>query len=150
VFTVDRSSDPGVCTVSGTNGATVSYTGAGRCVIDADQAGNGTYASAHQVQRMITVSKRAQSIAFTAPDSKLAYPDGSASLSATGGGSGNPVVFTVDASSVGVCTVSGTNGATVNYMKPGQCVIDADQAGNNTYAAAPRVSGTIMVNWPVG
>jgi hypothetical protein len=40
VFTVDSSSGAGVCTVSGTNGVTVSYTGAGSCVIDANQAGN--------------------------------------------------------------------------------------------------------------
>ena len=35
-FTVDSASGPGVCTVSGN---TVSYTAAGSCVIDADQAG---------------------------------------------------------------------------------------------------------------
>ena len=45
----------------------------------------------------------AQSISFTAPASGTA--GGSAGLSATGGGSGNPVVFTADpASGPGVCT----------------------------------------------
>ena len=69
---------------------------------------------------------------------------GSAALSATGGGSGNPVVISVDpASGPGVCTVSGT---TVTYTAAGNCVIDANQAGTGSYAAAPQVQRTITVN----
>ena len=76
-----------------------------------------------------------QVISFTGPGTGTA--GGSASLTATGGGSGNPVVFTVDASSgAGVCHVSGTNGSTVNYTGAGSCVIDANQAAGNGYAAA--------------
>ena len=61
-----------------------------------------------------------------------AVQGGSAALSATGGASGNPVVFTVDAASgPGVCAVSGTDGATVNYTGAGSCVIDANQAAGN-------------------
>ena len=88
-----------------------------------------------------TRPKRTQSISFTAPASATA--GGSATLSATGGGSGNPVVFSVDsASGPGVCTVSGT---TVTYTAAGTCVIDANQAGNASYAAAPQVQQTITV-----
>jgi hypothetical protein len=141
VFSIDPASDPGVCTVSGT---TVTYTAAGNCVIDANQAGTGTYGEAPQVQRTITVSsghKLSQSISFTAPASGTA--GGSATLSATGGGSGNPVVFSAaPASGPGVCTVSGT---TVTYTAAGTCVIDANQAGTATYAAAPQVQRTITI-----
>ena len=35
--------------------------------------------------------------------------------------------------------MSGTNGTTVKYTAPGSCVIDANQAGNTDYAAAPEV-----------
>jgi serine/threonine-protein kinase len=88
-----------------------------------------------------TRPKPAQSISFTAPASGTA--GSSAALSATGGGSGNPVVFSVDASSgPGVCTVSGT---AVTYTAAGSCVIDANQAGTGSYAAAPQVQRTIMV-----
>ena len=67
-------------------------------------------------------------------------------MQATGGGSGNPVVFTVDPSSdPGVCTTSGTNGTTVNYTGAGNCVIDANQAGGGGYAAAAQVQQTIPV-----
>jgi hypothetical protein len=44
-----------------------------------------------------------------------------------------------------VCTVSGTNGATVSYTGAGSCVIDANQAGNANYTAAPTVTATITV-----
>ena len=139
VFSVDSGSGPGVCTVSG---STVTYTAAGPCVIDANQAGNGTYAAAAQVQRTITVTGQPQSISLTAPASGTA--GGSAALSASGGSSGNPVMFSVDpASGPGVCTVSGS---TVTYNNPGPCVIDANQAGNPIYAAAPQVQQTITVS----
>jgi hypothetical protein len=71
----------------------------------------------------------------------------SATLTATGGASGSPVVFSVDASSgSGVCSVSGTNGSTVNYLAAGSCVIDANQAAGNGYDAAPQVQQTITVS----
>jgi Protein kinase domain/IPT/TIG domain len=137
VFSVDRASGPGVCTVSG---RTVTYAMAGPCVIDANQVGNGTYAAAAQVQRTITVTGQPQSISFAAPASGTAGD--SATLSATGGGSGNPVMFSVDPASAAVCTVSG---GTVTYNNSGACVIDANQAGNGTYAPAPQVQRTITV-----
>jgi eukaryotic-like serine/threonine-protein kinase len=136
VFSVDPSSGPGVCAVSGN---TVTYTAAGSCVIDANQAGAGRYADAPQVQRTIMVNAIPQSISFTAPASGTVR--GSAALSATGGGSGNPVVFSVDSTS-GVCAVSGN---TVTYTAAGSCVIDANQAGNGRYADAPQIQRTITV-----
>ncbi len=147
VFSVDSTSGSGVCTVSGTNGTTVNYLAAGSCVIDANQAAGAGYTAAPQVTQTITVSaagSTAQTISFTAPASGTV--GGSDTLTATGGGSGNPVVFTVDQSSdSGVCTVSGTNGTTVNYLAVGSCVIDANQAGNGDYSAAPQVTQTITV-----
>ena len=75
----------------------------------------------------------------------------SATLTATGGPSGQPVVFSVDpASGTGVCSVSGSNGSTVNYLAPGTCVIDANQAGNTSYTAAPQVQQTITVGGRTG
>ena len=133
VFTVDPASGPGVCTVSGT---TVTYTATGTCVIDANQAGNGHYAAAPQVQHAITVSGLSQSISLAAPAQGYVHDTGH--LSATGGGSGNPVVLTGG----GTCTVSGT---TVTYTAAGSCVVVASQAGNGRYADAPQVRRTITV-----
>jgi serine/threonine-protein kinase len=136
VFSVDPGSGPGVCTVSG---ATVTYTATGSCLVDANQAGHGRYASAPQVQRMIKVNPIPQSISFTAP--ARGQQRRSAQLSAIGGGSGNPVVFSVGGP--GACTVSGR---TVTYIAAGNCVIDANQAGNARYADAPQVQRTIKVS----
>src|SRR3984885_10931620 len=145
VFSVDASSGAGVCSVSGTNGATVNYLAAGTCVIDANQAAGSGYTAAPQVQQTITVSTAdTQTITFPSPGPGVVGQ--SATLTATGGGSGNPVVFSVDASSgAGVCSVSGTNGATVNYLAAGTCVIDANQAAGSGYAAAPEVQQSITV-----
>jgi hypothetical protein len=89
-----------------------------------------------------TVNTAAQAISFTAPATGVV--NGSAVLTATGGGSGKPVTFSVDPSSgAGVCSVSGT---TVSYTAAGNCVIDANQSGNADYSAAPQVTATITVN----
>jgi hypothetical protein len=144
VFSVDSSSGSGVCSVSGTNGSTVSFAHAGSCVIDANQAGNSDYTAAAPASQTITVGKASQSVSFPAPGAGTV--GGSESLSATGGGSGNAVVFSVDSSSgSGVCSVSGTNGATVSFAHAGSCVIDANQAGNTDYSAAAPASQTITV-----
>jgi hypothetical protein len=105
---------------------------------------DGGHASA---TRHFTVVKAPQTISFTAPASGT-Y-GGSDTLSATGGPSGNPVVFSVDQSSdAGVCSVSGTNGTTVNYNGAGSCVIDANQQGSNDFLPAAQVQQTVTVSAP--
>jgi hypothetical protein len=137
-FSVDSSSGAGVCSVSG---STVSYLAMGSCVIDANQAGNAQYLAAPQVQLIIVV-EGTQIISL--PTLAPGVIGGSALLSAIGGASGNPVVFSVDSSSgAGVCSLSGS---TVSYLAAGSCVIDANQAGNAQYLAAPQVQQTIAVN----
>jgi hypothetical protein len=83
-----------------------------------------------------------QSISFTSQPSGPAvtttYP-----VSAKGGGSGNPVTFTVDSPSAAVCSLSGP--ATVAFNQPGTCVIDANQAGNDKYLPAPQAQQKITV-----
>ena len=151
-------------TITGTGlaGATAVRFGAAAATITADSATQITVTSPPGTGRVdITVTtpagtspasqgnysyaanpKPAQSITFAVPAAAAA--GGTAALSAAGGGSGNPVVFTVDpASGPGVCTVSGT---TVTYTAIGTCIIDANQAGNGHYAAAPQIQRTITVS----
>ncbi|MGH9302090.1 MAG: hypothetical protein ACRD0E_09425, partial [Acidimicrobiales bacterium] len=90
----------------------------------------------------MTSNRTPQTIAFTGPGT--GNPGGTATLSATAT-SGLPVSFSVDATSTGICSVSGTNGDTVTYAAAGNCVIDSNQPGNGTYAAAPQVSQTVVV-----
>ena len=84
-----------------------------------------------------------QTIVFTQPASPVPYAPGlTVSLSATGGGSGNPVVLTLDAVSTGKGTVSGN---TLTITGAGSFVIDANQAGNSSYSAAAQVQKTVVV-----
>jgi hypothetical protein len=66
--------------------------------------------------------------------------DGSFTVSATGGPSGNPVVFSVSSGSTAVCTAGGTHGATVTILAAGICTVLANQDGNASHTAAPQQS----------
>ena len=86
---------------------------------------------------------KAQAITFTssAPtDAVVAGP--SYDVTATGGGSGNPVTFSRSIFSGGVCVLSGS---TVTFVGLGTCVIAADQFGGPGYAAAPEVQQSFAV-----
>ncbi len=73
-------------------------------------------------------------------------------LSATGGASGNPVVFSIDPASTctSCATTTGTNGATLTAVGAGKVIVDANQAGGtnngNQYAAAKQVQATITIS----
>ena len=51
------STTPLICTVSGTNGSTVTALTAGNCILAANQAGNANYAAAPEVTQTITIGK---------------------------------------------------------------------------------------------
>ena len=129
------------------NGSTLNVTGVGTFVIDANQAGNSTYSAATQVQKSVVVTQAAQAINFTPPATPVTYSSGlTISLSATGGASGNSIVFTIDTSSTGTGSITG--GSTLNVTGVGTFVINANQAGNSNYAAATQVQKSIVVNAP--
>ncbi len=88
-----------------------------------------------------------QVIAFaTLPDKFKG--DAPFSVSANGGTSGNPVVFT--SLTAAICTVSGTNGTTVSLTgTPGLCTLAANQAGSATHQAAATVTQSFKVLWRV-
>jgi len=143
-FTVDASST-GAGTITGN---TLTVTQAGSIVIDANQAGGLVkgiyYQAATQAQLTLTISQASQAIAFAPPSSPVTYAPGLAvTLSASGGGSGNAVVFTVDSSSTGAGTVSGN---TLTVTQAGNIVIDANQAGNVDYLAAAQAQQLLVVN----
>ncbi len=84
----------------------------------------------------------AQIITGFAPATPITYSAGKTfALSATGGGSGNPVAFASTTTSI--CTVASNN---VSVLTVGTCKLTANQAGNSTYSAAPQISANIVVN----
>jgi len=142
VTMVISSSSTEGCTISG---ATVSYgTHEGTCVIATSANGNADYLAAPQVEQSFGVGSQAQSINFTSSPPSETYGSTSAyTLAATGGGSGNPVTYSVDsASGTDVCTISG---GVVHFVAGGHCVIDANESGNDDYLAASQVQQVVTV-----
>ena len=138
-FSIDASAT-GVCSIAG---GVVSFTGAGSCVIDANQAGSDNFNAAPQVQQTFTVGKGAQAITFTSTAPTTAVPGGPTyTPTATGGPSGNPVIFSIDASATSVCSITG---GVVSFTGAGSCVIDANQAGNANFNPAPQARQTVTV-----
>jgi large repetitive protein len=106
---------------------------------------DGNYAGSVGTSGIFTINKTAQTLAgFTAlPASPETYGVGPITLSATGGASGNAVTFSLDSSSTGTGSISGT---TLTVTGAGSLVIDVNQAGNANYTAAPQIQQTIVVN----
>ena len=128
---------PATCTVSG---GSVSLVAAGVCTVAADQAAGVGYASAPQATQSFAISKAAQTITFESTPPAPALLGGTYEVTATGGGSGNPTVF----SSLTPATC-GVSGGAVSFVAVGSCTVAADQAGNAAYDAAPRVTQTVAV-----
>ena len=141
-FTID-SAGASVCSISG---ATVTFNQPGTCTIDANQAGNTSYQPAPQAQQTTTDRQIPQTITFTSTLPTSVLQNASYVVAATGGGSDNMVIFTIDPASDlasgWVCSISGT---TVTFSQPGTCTIDANQAGNASYQAAPRAQQSTTV-----
>lgn len=135
------STTPSVCSVNALTGV-VTITTAGDCIIAADQAGDATFSPAPQVTQTIVINKADQAITFAVPPPSLIV-NGAGIVSATGGASGNPVIFT--SATLPICTVSGINGNTITGLTAGLCTIAANQAGNLCYNPAPQVTQDITV-----
>ena len=130
------SATTGVCTVSGTS---VTFIGPGACTINANQAGNGTYAAAPQVQRSFAIAYLTQSISFDALTGATLGVS-SAPLIKASTSSGLGVSFS--SATPGVCAVSGS---IISMLNPGTCTISASQAGNGTYSAAAIVNQSFSI-----
>lgn len=126
-----------ICTISG---STVTLVSTGACIIAANQAGNSNYNAASEKVRTITIDPADQTINFTPPSNKT-FSDEFFPISATGGGSNNPVTFSSTTESI--CTV---NDQLVTIVSAGLCNVAANQAGNDNYNPAPTVIKTITID----
>jgi hypothetical protein len=115
---------------------------AGTCSITASQAGNANYTAATPVSDDITISKASQTITITssAPAATVGGPTYTVAATAS---SGLAVTFTIDASASAVCSISGV---TVSFVGIGTCKINADQAGDGNYNAAPQTQQTFTAS----
>lgn len=120
------------------NGVNVILTGAGAVTLRASQAGDGNYLPAEDVERSFTVAKAAQVITF-APLADRTYGDTAFDLTASGGASTSPVVFSM---------VSGPGfivDTTLTITGAGPIVVRASQAGDVNYLPALGVDRSFNV-----
>lgn len=128
---------PATCTVVD-DSLTALHAGNGNCTVAANQAGNDDYAAATEVNLIISIGQAEQLIDFELT-AALVVGD-SAQLTASGGGSGNPVQFEV--STPETCSVDGN---TLQALHAGSCGVVATQAGNADYTAAAAVLRSIDI-----
>ena len=115
-----------------TSGSTSTLT-AGAHSVQANFSGSGSYgASSGSLTQNVT--QATQTITFTTNAPASAAYGTQFTVAATGGLSGNPVVFT----SSGACTNSGATYTMTSGT--GACSVIANQAGNTNYSAAPQVT----------
>jgi hypothetical protein len=117
----------GACT---NKGATFTMTSAsGTCTVDYDQAGTRNYKAARKTET-VNATKAGQVIRVTTHAPSTAILDSQFTVAATGGRSGNPIVY----SSTGACTPSG--GSFMITSASGVCTVKFSQAGNTDYNPA--------------
>ncbi len=130
-----------VCTVSGTNGKTVTLQTVGLCTIDADQGGNSTYDPASQVSRSFTVTKGNRSVSFTSTNPGSVIVGASPYTPTASATSGLTPTIALDAGSIG-CTL---DGGVVNFTAVGICLINATQGGDTNWNVATPAQQSITI-----
>jgi hypothetical protein len=117
----------------------VTFTGAGTCLVDFNDAGNTTYAAATQVQQSIKVYAANTITTSATPAAGGAGGSYAPGASAT---SGDTVVRTLSSASTG-CSLSGD---TVTFTGLGTCKVDFNDPGNGAFAAAAEVQQSFTVH----
>jgi hypothetical protein len=122
---------------------------AGSCLQATDQRGlprpgaGSTLCDSGAFELQGDIAPAPQVITFTSTAPTDAVYGGTYEVSATGGGSGNPILFSIDASASNVCSVTGS---TVSFIGTGTCTVNANQAGDANYLAAAEVSQGFTVS----
>jgi len=148
-FSVDGSQYPGAVNLSLTNGSAstlISGLPVGNHTITAAYSGStsAVLAPSSSSPLIQAVNQASQIIGFY-PAPSVTYGVAPITLTATGGGSGNPVTFTLAS---GPGTLSGANNSVLTVTGVGTIAIHANQAGNSNYTAAPQVTESIVVETP--
>lgn len=121
-------------------GNTVKIIGGGTAKITVTEPGNTTIAAGSKDQT-IKVDAIPQAITGLPVTLTSTYGNANLSLAATGGASGNAIVYT----SADPLIAEITNGNEVSFKKSGTVTIKANQPGNANYEAAAEVTSTLTI-----
>jgi titin len=133
----------GTATCSEPSPGVVTVNGAGTCIVTATKAGDANYSSSSSAATTVTFSA-VQTLSFTSSAPTVAVMGATYAPSASSTAN-LAVTVSVDSSSNSVCSL---NAGVVTFLTPGNCVLDANQAGDSTHAAATQVQQTIAVTAP--
>ena len=119
----------GNCSSSGTNGSTITITGAGNCTVTASQSGNDNYNAAADVSRSFSIAKAAATISLS-------------DLSKTYSGLPQGVAFTTNP--------AGLNGVAVTYNNSAEAPVNAGSYSviaslDNANYQASDATGTLII-----
>jgi hypothetical protein len=126
------------CTITG---ATLSVTGAGTCSLSASRASSTNFnatAVGSRATISITVSKAAQALSFTSTVPTTPIAGGTYSVTAVSDSGLTPSLSITG----GSCSLTGS---TVSFSATGDCIVQAQQAGDSRYLAATAITQTIAV-----
>jgi len=96
----------------------------------------------------VPAALQAQTVEFTSPESDLVYGHDSSYFASAVASSGLPVTISTDPASTACPAMSAEQAGPfliIPISHPGVCIVHADQAGNEQYAAAERVTITLDV-----
>ena len=153
-FSIDPSSTVGTCSLAG---GTVSFTGAGSCVIDANQSGSVAYSPAQQQRQTIAVTtKKAATVTTLAlTRSSVAYAGEQAetaelAITSAGGGVIPSASITVKSGTTVLCTAAITNGIgscsmTATALLPGARSLAASYGGTARFLASKSAASPLTV-----
>ncbi len=132
---------PDVCSATSSGLATANTPG--DCIIAANQSGNTTFAPAPQVTQSIPVIFEAnQTITFDPAPTLDLFSTAIVSATASSG-----LAVSYDSATPAICSVNSSSGL-VEALAQDDCIITADQAGDDNYIVAPQVTLTITITAP--
>ena len=112
---------------------TLTATSAGACQFNVTKAASTNYNAATSASFTLVVTKAAQTINFTTQVPMNAVSGGTYAIAATTN-AGLTVSFSLASGSSTYCSISGS---TITFLATGNCVVNANQAGNTSYNPAP-------------
>jgi hypothetical protein len=108
----------------------------------AEYGGDSTFGGGASSVITLIIERRPQVISFPQMPSRGIHTS-PVLLAASGGPSGNDVIFTSLTPST--CATTGSTGSTLTLLALGTCTVEANQAGNAEYAAAAPVQNTFQI-----
>jgi sugar lactone lactonase YvrE len=151
-YVLNSISYPASCTATGSpetctaavSAGTIAALPATGYTVTAGYTADTNYGTAAGTSGTFTINQATQTIVFAPVPAPVILGASPITLSATGGGSGNPVTFSI-LSGGAYGSLSGPNNSILTITGGGTIILAANQAGNSNYLPATTVTQTILV-----